>query len=239
MLCSRFLKKQENTPAAGAINFGAYSKLLKRLLVRKKAVALLAALLVAATAVIVPFMGSEFMPHADQAEILIELTLPEGSALIRTEGVVRNIESIIDQSFGDRVQHTYSTVGPTGSGTGEESISEDENTARLHLKLHPQYAGSAARIIQALDRELSIIPELNAQISLQQTALQSTLGTTTAPLIVEIKGDDLNILSALTDDIELPKGRTTDEMTHGIPVTYVPARNTIFLSFALVLGALA
>jgi 7-cyano-7-deazaguanine synthase len=39
--------------------------------------------------------------------------------------------------------------------------------------------------------------------------------------------------SALTDDIAVPKGRATDEMSHGIPVTYVPARNTIFLSFAL------
>lgn len=39
--------------------------------------------------------------------------------------------------------------------------------------------------------------------------------------------------SALTDDIDVPKGRRSDEMEHGIPVTYVPARNTIFLSFAL------
>jgi 7-cyano-7-deazaguanine synthase len=39
--------------------------------------------------------------------------------------------------------------------------------------------------------------------------------------------------SALTDDIEVPKGRDADEMTDGIPVTYVPARNTIFLSYAL------
>ena len=39
--------------------------------------------------------------------------------------------------------------------------------------------------------------------------------------------------SALTDDIAVPKGRGSDEMDHGIPITYVPARNTIFLSFAL------
>ena len=39
--------------------------------------------------------------------------------------------------------------------------------------------------------------------------------------------------SALTDDIDVPKGRTADDMSHGIPITYVPARNTIFLSFAL------
>lgn len=39
--------------------------------------------------------------------------------------------------------------------------------------------------------------------------------------------------SALTAEIEVPKGRDTASMAHGIPVTYVPARNTIFLSFAL------
>jgi 7-cyano-7-deazaguanine synthase len=39
--------------------------------------------------------------------------------------------------------------------------------------------------------------------------------------------------SALTDTIEVPKGRSEQEITQGIPVTYVPARNTIFLSYAL------
>ena len=39
--------------------------------------------------------------------------------------------------------------------------------------------------------------------------------------------------SALTADIAVPKDRSTNEMESGIPVTYVPARNTIFLSLAL------
>ena len=39
--------------------------------------------------------------------------------------------------------------------------------------------------------------------------------------------------SALTSDVAVPKDRASEEMAHGIPITYVPARNTIFLSFAL------
>jgi len=39
--------------------------------------------------------------------------------------------------------------------------------------------------------------------------------------------------SALTGDGEVPKGRSGEEIGGGVPVTYVPARNTIFLSFAL------
>ncbi len=59
-------------------------------------------------------------------------------------------------------------------------------------------------------------------------------------LVVEI---DLGIFggSALTADFDVPKDRSPDRMAEGIPVTYVPARNTIFLSLALgyaeVLGA--
>jgi len=54
---------------------------------------------------------------------------------------------------------------------------------------------------------------------------------------------DLRLIggSALTADIPVPKGRSAAEIGHGIPITYVPARNTIFLAHALgwaeVLGA--
>jgi 7-cyano-7-deazaguanine synthase len=39
--------------------------------------------------------------------------------------------------------------------------------------------------------------------------------------------------SALTDNIDVPKQRSETEITHRIPITYVPARNTIFLAYAL------
>jgi 7-cyano-7-deazaguanine synthase len=39
--------------------------------------------------------------------------------------------------------------------------------------------------------------------------------------------------SALTADIDVPKDRLEEEMSHGIPITYVPARNALFLSLAL------
>ncbi|MBI1799395.1 MAG: 7-cyano-7-deazaguanine synthase QueC [Candidatus Eisenbacteria bacterium] len=39
--------------------------------------------------------------------------------------------------------------------------------------------------------------------------------------------------SALTADLEVPRGRSAEQMEHGIPITYVPARNTVFLALAL------
>lgn len=46
---------------------------------------------------------------------------------------------------------------------------------------------------------------------------------------------DLRIFggSALTDDIDVPRKRSEKEIAHGIPITYVPARNAIFLAYAL------
>ena len=54
----------------------------------------------------------------------------------------------------------------------------------------------------------------------------------------QIANIDLEVIggSALTDDIDVPKNRDTGEMNSEIPITYVPARNTIFLSYALALA---
>jgi 7-cyano-7-deazaguanine synthase len=51
----------------------------------------------------------------------------------------------------------------------------------------------------------------------------------------EVVNIDLRVFggSALTGDIQVPKGRAAEDIASGIPVTYVPARNTIFLSFAM------
>ena len=62
-----------------------------------------------------------------------------------------------------------------------------------------------------------------------------SLGAADRHLVVAL---DLRAIggSALTDAIAVPKSRSAGEIARGIPVTYVPARNTIFLSFGLALA---
>ena len=70
------------------------------------------------------------------------------------------------------------------------------------------------------------------QIELDYASYVAKAMGITQHIVVDI---DLRLFggSALTSDIEVPKDRSPLEMGSGIPVTYVPARNTIFLSFAL------
>ena len=56
-------------------------------------------------------------------------------------------------------------------------------------------------------------------------------GIMTVPIDLRVFGG-----SALTADIDVPKSRGGEEMSQGIPITYVPARNTVFLSIALGVG---
>ena len=77
-------------------------------------------------------------------------------------------------------------------------------------------------------------------IELEKAAAFATLRGVARHVVLDI---DLRSFggSALTADIPIPKGHSVEDIAEGIPITYVPARNTIFLSFALgwaeVLGA--
>ena len=78
--------------------------------------------------------------------------------------------------------------------------------------------------------------KLELECSRQQANLQQAKKHIIVPINLGQFGG-----SALTDDIEVPKDRTHVDLTDSIPITYVPARNTVFLSLALgwaeVLGA--
>src|SRR2546423_1258969 len=96
---------------------------------------------------------------------------------------------------------------------------------------------SLAAIVFAVSRHVmkSAAHERNRQLM----AFDNTLAVMKRAVVLLSGGVDST--TALTADIPVPKGRSEAEIGKGIPVTYVPARNTIFLSYALawaeVLGA--
>ena len=72
----------------------------------------------------------------------MELSLPDGTHLERTEGVVRNLEVFLQQNFSEHISHLYSRVGPTGtasagSGDDAEEVLADESNAVIHVLFSP------------------------------------------------------------------------------------------------------
>jgi HAE1 family hydrophobic/amphiphilic exporter-1 len=202
MLCSQLLGRKAAQTPANTVAFPKYGRFLEKTLKRRGTVVLAGIALVAITIVLIPFVGSEFMPDADQQELYINITMPEGTNLERTEGAVRNLEAAIRQRYGSDIDRIYSRIGPAGASTEEMDALTDENNAVLHLVRKTDSRTSMAELVAGLDQELSELPDIDARLVLEQTALQTTLGTTSAPLVVEIKGEDLDVLSELADQVK-------------------------------------
>ena len=202
MLCSRLLKTRERAKPVKSIHFPAYGNFLTWVLKRRGVVFLFAVVLVAAAVLILPQIGSEFIPHSEQGEMFISLELPEGTDLERTHGAVKNLEAVIWQKFGDDLNLVFSKVGPAGTVLDQSSTLADENNALIQLVFDPESKFSSGEITAWLNILLSELPDMDAQLVQQQTALQTTLGTSAAPLIVEIKGEELEILALLAKNVQ-------------------------------------
>ncbi|MBN1884257.1 MAG: efflux RND transporter permease subunit [Candidatus Krumholzibacteriota bacterium] len=201
MLAGRFLR---GGPAAAprSIRFGGYGRLLGALLDRRRLVIGLAALLVAGAAALLPFVGSEFIPGSGTGEYTLELTLPEGTTLARTAAAVETVEEMIRERFGDEVTSIYSRVGPgTGMIRTETSVFEDENTAVIRI-VTAAGGEAASGMTAAIDAMIGDIPEVDGRFVQDRSALQTTLGTESSPVVVEVRGPDLDVLADLARSIK-------------------------------------
>ncbi len=202
MLAARFLGSGKASAVARPVRFERYGAILSKALERRWAVIAGAAALVALAILLLPIVGSEFIPEADADEYSIYLTLPEGSDLTRTDGTVRGLEELIKGIFGDAVEALYSTTGPvTGIGSDESSVFQDENTAVVRIRFAEGHGLGSDGIMSGLGAALATIPAIESRLVRDQTALRSVLGAESAPVVIEIKGDDLETLTLLADQV--------------------------------------
>ncbi len=179
-----------------------YGGLLAKILNFRYLVIVFAILIFALTVYILPFVGNEYLPKSGTNEFSIELQLKEGTQLDRTAETVRTIESMLSEVLGDKADVVFSQIGPT-SGTGsEKSVFQNENTASIKVHLINEVINQSDEIISTLAELFGSIPDVEISIIRDQTALQSTMGTEDAPLVVEVKGDDLKILDEVTTEIK-------------------------------------
>ncbi len=203
VLVHRFFKKPPSFTGKGSVQFKWYPSLLSKIIDQRWIIIPVAALLVAASILLIPMVGSEFMPSTDIKEFSVELELPEGTQLDRTATTVRSVEQMIMDVLGDELDVIYSQIGPSPeTGSGEQTIFEDENTASIKIILSKEGELSSNTIISSLGAILNDIPDLEVRFLKDETALQEILGTSDAPIEIEIQGEDFEQIEILTEEVK-------------------------------------
>lgn len=218
MLTSRLLKvkKEEKDPRKAGILRRAflvseglfsgmdtwYSRLLGWSLGHKKIVIVGAVALFAGSALLVPMIGTEFIPEQDQGQLQATIELPEGTRMEETGILVHAVEDIIYENAPER-RTVFSSWG-----IGEEGIStllggsEGSNIGSLHVMLvsKENRGRSPKEIIEALRSRVNSLPGADVRFSAED-ALSGVMFGAGKPFQLDIYGYDLEQAKRLSREI--------------------------------------
>jgi hydrophobic/amphiphilic exporter-1 (mainly G- bacteria), HAE1 family len=224
LVSTLFGDKSKNVDKVAPLQFRGYSGFLERALEKRKLVIILALLLMAGSALLIPSLGSEFMPGSESAEFTVNLKLPEGTSLERTYSTTSKCEGIIRELLGDKIKLVYCQSGKsTTSSLTQSTNTEGENTASMKVILKDEYASLSNQAVTMIDKYLATIPGLEATFTREETALQSSLGTTESPFALEISGKEYPELEKILNEskaiLAQDKGlyNVTTSMDEGTP----------------------
>ncbi len=213
MLYNYFFKNSKKTGASRSVQVKGYGRFLGRLLRYKWAVIIGAIVLLASSVLLIPYIGTEFMPKSESRQFSLDVKMQEGTRLKRTDAAVGNLENIIREVLGDHLETLYSQVGPsTGLLSSEDALFEGENTANIKIILKDGDKMGSTAAIQAISQAIGKLPDIELKFIEDQTALGGLMGTDEAPLVIEIQGEDLQVIEGLSGQVK--------KAVQGIPELY-------------------
>ena len=184
-----------------SVNIKGYASFLKRLVGWRWIVILCSALLVGVTVFLLPYVGTEFMPKTDGNTINVKVRMAEGTSLDRTSSTLENLENLIFNLADDPDCVIYTHVGPGASSQNLDF--EGENTASMKIQLSKASAVTPDYLTEVLSDYIEGVEGMELSFTQDENSLSSMMGTEDAPLVVEIKGEDLDMLSALTSQVKM------------------------------------
>lgn len=198
MFYDRLTRRKEGKTASKAVQFKVYSHHLRRLLTHRWWVIAVSAAILVVSILLVPYVGTEFLPRTEGKDFTISVKLPEGTRLERTDAVVNNLEYLLHSITGDSLTVIYSHVG---KGSSEHQIFEGEHTAIIKVILSDQSKISPAYLIARFSEATTDIDGLELAFRQDDNSLSEFLGDEEAPIVVEVKGDHLEEIASLTDEV--------------------------------------
>jgi len=202
MLVSTLFKdKKEKVDSKPPLHFIWYERFLEKTIEKRNLIILISLILMAGTGLLIPKLGSEFMPKSESAEFTVDIKLPEGTSLERTFSTASKTEEIIRGLLGEKIKMIYCKSGPDNNSTlNQTSGNRGENNASLKVILTSDYASRTEEVITLIGNYLKTIPDIEISFTREETALQSSLGTTEAPFSLEISGEDYSELERIVNE---------------------------------------
>ena len=200
MLYDKLMRRKNTKSEAKAVQFKGYSKQLRVLLNHGWWVIGVSAAILLVTIFLFPFIGTEFMPRTEGKGFTISVKLPEGTQLERTDAVVNNLEYLLHTISEDSLATIYTHIG---RGSSDNEIFEGEHTAIMKVILSKQSMATPEYVIASLVEATDNIEGLELSFKQDDHSLGEFLGDDEAPIVVEVKGEDLEEIAFITDDVLL------------------------------------
>jgi HAE1 family hydrophobic/amphiphilic exporter-1 len=223
-------KKKIQSPQSDTLQFKGYGNFIRTLLKRRWLVISISLAILLVAIFTVPFLGTEFLPHVEGKTFNISVKLPEGTRLERTDEVVSNLENMIYSVSNDSLCTIYSH---TGKGSSDDAALDDENTATLKVILSKESKVQTEEVIAQLTERTSDVEGLELTFKQENNSLSSLFGDEESPITVEVKGEDLDEIAAISDEV-LHRMLTVDgifnvrsSMADGAPELTVTLNRTI------------
>lgn len=204
MLASRYVRKPET--GRGSLKIKGYGNFVGKLLKHRYVVVLTAVVIVVASYMLIPALDMEFMPKAESKEFSTYVTLEPGTRLQSTDNATATIENMIMELAGDDLEWVFTQVGPSNTESLTGGKLEEENQAEIKVKLKSKSKLDADYIISQLNHNYVIPEGIEISFEKEQSALQSILGTEGAPVVIEIKGEELELIEELCDEVKAKIG---------------------------------
>ena len=211
MLGARYLHSTGRAVSEMHVRYPRYRTLLNALIGKSWLVALAAIAIIAGSALLIPHIGSEFLPKTDTSEFVIDMKLPSGTELYSTDEVVESVTTKAREVFGDYLVNVYSVAGTDDTSENyDQTVAEDENTASITLIFAGKTPYTSDLIIARLTDVMAEIPDVESSVAASESALDVSLGTTSAPLEIIVKGEEMDRLMDLTAEVMSKLGDIPD-----------------------------
>lgn len=171
-----------------------YSRLLSWSLRHRGSVFILAVLIFAGSIMLIPFVGTEFIPSSDQGQFNINITLPTGTNLETTREVVSKVEKIVLEI--PEMKSILTTAGEGSGGMGFSTEGGNSGTIMVNLVEQNKRDRSTAQIINQLREKIGTYPDAKIKFSEQSMSFSSG-----SDLEVKISGDSLDELENIANRI--------------------------------------